>query len=142
LQISQDNKILELFLNSKTCRLSPRVMDHVGAQSTVDQFGSMDKWPPGHGGVLTRAASSSRSGAWKLTSQGWERRGEVSEPVLRLTQAQETVRRPGYGGKVVAVVELLGGNARAQRGEEGGVGCGGGRVRTSPFYRGQRAWRR
>jgi hypothetical protein len=49
------------------------------------------------------------------------------------------VRWPGYNGQATVVVELGGGGAQAQRGEEeSGDGCGKDRARASTFYRGRR----
>jgi hypothetical protein len=79
-----------------------------------------------------------RSGTQKLTDRGQEGRGEGGKPV------HDSLRHGTWrGGQATAtVVELIGGGAPAQRGEEeGGVGCSGGRAMILPFYRVRRGWR-
>jgi hypothetical protein len=64
---------------------------------------------------------------------------EDGEASAALTRAREAVRWPGDDGKATVVEELVGGGARARRGEEESRDeCGEDRARASTFYRGLR----
>jgi hypothetical protein len=52
-----------------------------------------------------------------------EREGGGVELILWLTRAREAARQPGDSGEEAVPVGFGGGDAQAQRGEEGGEGC-------------------